>query len=194
MYKGSHSIRDVVQCKSNTIKKRCRKRTAHTPKCWIHLSNEDKLCIKPSNIKNAGKGLFSWKKPIKCKQFIVEYTGEKTMLKKLDNRYGVKTVAQYTTCDGPKRCWDAYKTTHGAPRFANDAGGTKKIISVENIIIRVENNNEVFLRVTTIPDKQSPVCFVTRRNTSLLKPLYVCSGASCDTGIKSNLVFCQKPS
>ena len=41
------------------------------------------------------------------------YTGEKTTLKKLDNRYGAKTVAQYSICDGPKRCWDAYKTTDG---------------------------------------------------------------------------------
>ena len=33
-YIGSHSIRDVVQCKSNTKKKkRCRKRTEHKPKC-----------------------------------------------------------------------------------------------------------------------------------------------------------------
>ena len=66
------------------------------------------------------------KKTIKRKQFIGEYTGEKTTLKKLDNRYGMKTVAQYSICDGPKRRWDAYKTTHGAPRFANDARGTKK--------------------------------------------------------------------
>ena len=93
LYNGSHSIRDVVQCKSNTVKKkRCRKKTAHTPKCWIHLANEDNLRIKPSNIQNAGKGLFSCKKTIKSKQHVAEYTGEKTMLKKLN--YGAKTVAQ----------------------------------------------------------------------------------------------------
>ena len=37
-----------------TLKKKC-KRTAHTPKCWIHLANEDNLRVKPSNIPNAGK-------------------------------------------------------------------------------------------------------------------------------------------
>ena len=51
--------------KATHKKKRCLKRTAHTSKCWIHLANEDNLRIKPSNIQNAGKGLFSWKKPFK---------------------------------------------------------------------------------------------------------------------------------
>ena len=74
-------------------KKRCRKRTAHTPKCWIHLANEDNLRVKPSNIKNAGKGLFSWKKPFKRNQFINEYTGKKTTLKNLNNKYGENIVA-----------------------------------------------------------------------------------------------------
>ena len=60
------------------------------PKCWIHLANENNLRIKPSNIPNAGKGLFSWKKTIKSKQFIEEYTGEKTTLKKLNDKYGKK--------------------------------------------------------------------------------------------------------
>ena len=136
-YMGTHSIRDVVQCKSKTKKKkRCRKRTAHTPKCWIHLANEDNLRIKPSNIHNAGKGLFSWKKPFKRNQFINEYTGERTTLKKLNERYGKKIVAQYSICDGPRKCWDAYKTTHGAPRFANDARGTK---NKNNSCFRVKN-------------------------------------------------------
>ena len=133
LYKGSHSIRDVVQCKSNTVKKKDAIRKQHIHKCWIHLANEDNLRIKPSNIQNAGKGLFSWKKTIKRKQHVAEYTGEKTTLKKLNRRYGAKTVAQYSICDGPKRCWDAYKTTHGPPCFANDARGTreKKYIVLE---------------------------------------------------------------
>ena len=136
-YVGTHSVRDVLQCKSNTKKKkRCRKRTAHTSKCWIHLANEDNLRIKPSNIKNAGKGLFSWKKPFKRNQFINEYTGEKTTLKKLNNKYGKNIVAQYSICDGPKKCWDAYKTTDGPPRFANDARGTK---NKNNSCFRVKN-------------------------------------------------------
>ena len=61
----SQSTCDVFQCKSNTVKKRCRKRTAHTSKCWIHLAKENNLRIKKSNIPNSGKGLFSWKNPFK---------------------------------------------------------------------------------------------------------------------------------
>ena len=96
-----------------------------------HIHQNVNLRIKPSNIQNAGKGLFSWKKPFKRNQFINEYTGEKTTLKKLNNRYGEKIVAQYSICDGPKKCWDAYKTTHGAPRFANDARNKKIILVLE---------------------------------------------------------------
>ena len=145
-YKGSHSIRDVKQCKSNTKKrKRCLKRTAHTSKCWIHLANEDNLRVKPSTIRNAGKGLYSWKKPFKRNHYIEEYTGEKTNLKKLDQKYGAKTVVQYSICDGPRRCWDAYKTTDGAPRFANDARGTK---NKNNSCFRVKDK-KIFLQSTT---------------------------------------------
>ena len=57
-------------------------------------------------------------------------------MKKLDARYGKKIVAQYSICDGPRKCWDAYKTTHGAPRFANDARGTTK---KKNSCFRVKN-------------------------------------------------------
>ena len=49
------SIRKSQQCVSNTLKEqRCRKRTAHTQKCWIHLAKQNNLRIKPSNIPNAG--------------------------------------------------------------------------------------------------------------------------------------------
>ena len=95
------------------IPKKCLKRTAHSSKCWIHLTNENNLRIKPSNIQNAGKGLFSWKKSFKRNQFIDEYTGEKTSLKKLNDKYGKKVVAQYSICDGPRKCWNTYKTTDG---------------------------------------------------------------------------------
>jgi hypothetical protein len=62
---AKQSIRKSQQCLSNTQKdQQCRKRTAHTQKCWIHLAKQNNLRIKPSNIPNAGKGLFAWKKPI----------------------------------------------------------------------------------------------------------------------------------
>ena len=58
----SQSIRKSKQCIAETLyQRRCRKRTAHTHKCWIHLAKQDNLRIKPSGIINGGKGLYSWK-------------------------------------------------------------------------------------------------------------------------------------
>jgi hypothetical protein len=47
----TQSIRKSQQCVSNTrTERRCRKRTAHTNKCWIHLAKQNNLHIKPSNV------------------------------------------------------------------------------------------------------------------------------------------------
>lgn len=82
------SIRKSQQCVSNTLKEqRCRKRTAHTPKCWIHLAKQNNLRIKPSNIPSAGKGLFAWKKSIPRNTLISKYTGRKISKKELDRKY-----------------------------------------------------------------------------------------------------------
>jgi hypothetical protein len=118
------SIRKSQQCVSNTLKEqRCRKRTAHTPKCWIHLAKQNNLCIKPSNILNAGKGLFAWKKPIPRNTLISKYTGRKISKKDLDRKYG-KGRADYAICNQRGRCVDATYTTDSAARFVNDSQGT----------------------------------------------------------------------
>jgi hypothetical protein len=45
--KISQSIRKSQQCVANTLKdKQCRKRTAHTEKCWVHLAKQNNLRIK----------------------------------------------------------------------------------------------------------------------------------------------------
>jgi hypothetical protein len=119
----SQSIRKVQQCTSNTIKsQRCKKRTAHTKKCWIHLAAQDNLRIKPSNIPNAGKGLFAWKKDFKKGSKISKYTGRRLNRYQIDLKYG-DAIAEYAMCNGNK-CIDANHTTDAAARFANDARKT----------------------------------------------------------------------
>ena len=124
-YRGSHSICDVVQCKSNTVKKkRCRKKTAHTPKCWIHLANEDNLRIKPSNIQNAGKGLFSWKKQLNANNTLLNIQVKKQRWK---NSIVVTVRKQLHNI--------AYvMVQRDVPRFANGARGTRG----ENSCFRVK--------------------------------------------------------
>jgi hypothetical protein len=118
------SIRKSQQCVSNTLKEqRCRKRTAHTQKCWIHLAKQNNLRIKPSNIPNAGKGLFAWKKSIPRDTLISKYTGRKTNKKELDKKYGDR-CADYAICNKRGRCVDSTYTTDAAARFVNDSKGT----------------------------------------------------------------------
>jgi hypothetical protein len=121
---AQQSIRKSQQCVSNTQKdQRCRKRTAHTQKCWIHLAKQNNLRIKPSNIPNAGKVLFTWKKPIPRDTLISKYTGRKISKKELDKKYG-DGRADYAVCNKRGRCVDATYTMDAAARFVNDSRGT----------------------------------------------------------------------
>ncbi|CAB3977401.1 SET domain-containing [Paramuricea clavata] len=123
--KKSQSIRKSQQCVANTLKdKQCRKRTAHTPKCWIHLAKQDNLRVKPSRIIAAGKGLYAWKKTIPRGNTIGKYTGRRLTKKQLDQRYGNDVTAKYAVCNRRGQCIDSKYTTDGAPRFANDARQT----------------------------------------------------------------------
>ncbi|CAB4007360.1 SET domain-containing [Paramuricea clavata] len=123
-YQQQQSIRKSKQCISDTLlQKRCRKRTAHTPKCWIHLAKQDNLRIKPSQIPNAGKGLFSWKKTIPSGRVISKYTGRRRTREQIDRKYGNST-AKYAICK-KGLCVDANHTTDAAGRFANDARNTQ---------------------------------------------------------------------
>jgi hypothetical protein len=133
---AKQSIRRSQQCVSNTLKEqRCRKRTAHTPKCWIH-----------SNILSAGKGLFAWKKPIPRNTLISKYTGRKLSKKELDRKYG-KGRADYAVCNQRGRCVDATYTTDAAARFVNDSRGTSF-----NNNSRIKGNQVFGLKATkTIP-------------------------------------------
>ena len=115
----SQSIRKSKQCIAETLYQRqCRKRTAHTPKCLIHLAKQDNLRIKPSGIINGGKGLFSWKKSIPRGAIISKYTGRRRSKQQIDQKYG-NDVAKYVLCNAQGRCVDANHTTD-----ANDARNT----------------------------------------------------------------------
>ncbi|CAB3982342.1 SET domain-containing [Paramuricea clavata] len=119
------SKRKSQRCVSNTVHDvQCRKRTAHTKKCWVHLAKQDNLRIKPSQIPNAGKGLYAWKKPIPRGRIISQYTGRKRTRQQIDRKYGDAT-AQYTICNRRGRCIDANHTTDGAARFVNDARNSR---------------------------------------------------------------------
>ena len=88
------------------------------------MGKEDNLRIKQSLIPNAGLGLFSNKQEFKKNNKIAQYTRKKMTKQQLDTKYpGKNTIASYAICKGDKptsKCIDAYKTTHGAPRFANN--------------------------------------------------------------------------
>lgn len=118
------SIRKSKQCISNTLHSaRCRKRTAHTEKCWIHLAKYNNLRIKPSNVIGGGKGLFSWKRTIPRGSIISKYTGRKRAKVEIDKKYG-DAVAKYALCNQRGICVDANHTTDAAARFANHSRGT----------------------------------------------------------------------
>jgi hypothetical protein len=121
---ATQSKRKAQRCVSNTLRDvQCRKRTAHTPKCWIHLARQDNLRVKPSQIIGAGKGLYTYKKPILQGRNISKYTGRRRTREEINRRYGAST-AQYTVCNSRGQCLDANHTTDGAARFANDSHGS----------------------------------------------------------------------
>jgi hypothetical protein len=122
--KISQSIRKSQQCVANTLKdKQCRKRTAHTEKCWVHLAKQNNLRIKPSHLIGAGKGLYTWKRTIPRGTTIGKYTGRRVTQNQLDRQYGAAT-AKYAICNRRGQCIDSNYTTDAAPRFANDARKT----------------------------------------------------------------------
>ncbi|CAB3977955.1 Hypothetical predicted protein [Paramuricea clavata] len=123
-HRGTQSIRKAQRCVADTLKKQqCKKRTAHTEKCWIHLAKQNNLRIKPSNIIGGGKGLYSWKKQIPRGNNIGKFTGRITTKKELDQLYGDVT-AKYAVCNRRGQCINSNYTTDGAPQFANDARKT----------------------------------------------------------------------
>jgi hypothetical protein len=65
-----------VRCQAkNKNGQRCRRHTKRGKECWNHLSINEGLRIKKSNIKNSGMGLFATK-PFKKDKLVVKYEGD----------------------------------------------------------------------------------------------------------------------
>jgi len=127
--------RACAQCIAITKKgTRCKLTTCVIgPKCWIHTLGEDKLKVKKSHIKEAGKGLYAQKgrskkvdKSIVFKKgsIIAEYTG-KILTTNQVNRMPVKQRA-YILQHKNNRFIDAVKTNSGPARYANDCRASNK--------------------------------------------------------------------
>ena len=111
-----------MRCKSQMKRgDRCKNRTRKSPKYWIHLASEDNIHIKPSTIRNAGLGLFAYKKPIPQGKNIGKFTERNTTKEQLDVLY--LGTAKYALCEGNtrnSRCINANRSTDTALRYMKD--------------------------------------------------------------------------
>jgi uncharacterized protein len=88
------------------------------------------LKIKPSQLPDAGKGLFT-DKPIKKDAKIIEYKGEIIDWKEYEKRV-LEDKDGYLFYINKKKCIDAFSTPEHMARYANDAGGLRKIKGLKN--------------------------------------------------------------
>ena len=120
----NQSIRECDRCvaiaKSGS---RCRNRTCKGRKCWIHTKRDEGLRIKPSQIPNAGQGLYATKRFAKGDR-IADYTAEKLTRAQVDNRYPGNVTAEYVLCRSDRECFDGRRTNSSFARFSNDARGS----------------------------------------------------------------------
>ena len=125
LYKGmSQSVRTCSQCTATTSAgTRCRKRTCRGPVCWQHAQTQHGLRVKPSQIQNAGFGLYATKRLAKNAR-IAPYTGELRTRTDVTQEHGTDT-GQYVLCRSDAECFDASKTNSSLARFANDARGSR---------------------------------------------------------------------
>ena len=102
----SQSVRTCSQCTATTSAgTRCRKRTCRGPVCWQHAQTQHGLRVKPSQIQNAGFGLYATKRLAKNAR-IAPYTGEQRTRDQITQEYGTDT-GQYVLCRSAAECFDA---------------------------------------------------------------------------------------
>ncbi len=119
----SQSVRTCSQCTATTAAgTRCRKRTCRGPVCWQHAQSQHGLRVKPSQVQNAGFGLFATKRMAKDAR-IAAYTGQRRTRAQVNERYGGDT-GQYVLCRSDNECFDASASNSSLARFANDARGS----------------------------------------------------------------------
>jgi hypothetical protein len=105
---------------------------------------EKHLFIKSSQIPNAGKGLFT-KKPIAKGTRIVEYKGIVSTWKEVDDEDGTNGYIYYINRNHVINAKPLSKTFG---RYANDAGGLKKIKELKNNARYVIDGLRVYIEAT----------------------------------------------
>lgn len=89
------------------------------------MGKEDNLRIKTSNIPNAGKVLFAFKKSFPPYKVLSKYTSRRRSEREINRKYGPGKV-EYAICNCGN-CIDTNYTTDDAARFANDPRGSRFI-------------------------------------------------------------------
>ena len=121
------------QCKAiNKNGIRCKCKTKKSPYCWIHLKYQKNLRIKPSNIQNAGFGLYAEKK-IKKKEKIDQYKG-KLYNRRKTGEYVLKlSNNKYIDAKHPNSCAGRYcNTCRRANKNANECRGNNAKFAIDN--------------------------------------------------------------
>lgn len=153
---------EALQCAGvNKNGSQCRRTSViGLPFCWTHLLNEKKLRIKPSNLPDAGKGLFALKRNAEAGEIlfrpgdtIIKYEGEVIDRPVLEQRYGEFTapygVQMY------KGMFEDGACVRGAGNLANHATGSRvnarlAINTRENRVLlkatkNIRNDQEIFI-------------------------------------------------
>jgi SET domain-containing protein len=102
---------------------------------------EKQLFIKRSTLAGAGKGLFT-RKPIAKGEKIVEYRGEITTWKEVDDREGTNGYIYYVNRN---HVIDAWNNKDELARYANDARGLKRTPGITNNCTYEHEGVRVFL-------------------------------------------------
>lgn len=130
------SQRDCQQCQAMKVgtNQQCKKRTCMSATyCYIHLKILKGLRIKPSNIPNAGFGLFTTKDRKKNEKLDNYIRPDGPYMKmqtkqELDDLYGDTTVP-YVWCGPKNKCYNASSTQSNWAARANscDYPGKRKV-------------------------------------------------------------------
>ena len=151
----TQSVRGCIQCTAQLKSgRRCHKRTSTGTHCWYHLKRDIGLCIKRSQIVNAGTGLWTVRR-FKPNEIIGIYHGEILTAEQLCERYPSNMTGDYVLYLRRNVYIDARNTTSCAVRFVNDSSGNTKlrnnaIIKCGSNIMRagpqgIPENREIFL-------------------------------------------------